>query len=422
MPRAVFLAPDFAPSSLPPALRVRFFANHLHEFGWEAVIITVDPSYYEYDVDQRNNQLIADTVQVIRTRAISQKLTRRFGFGDVGIRCMWHHWQALKRLCREKPIDMLIIPVPPFVNMALGRLAKELLGIPYVIDYIDPWRTDYFKKMTPTQRPKKWWLADGIAAIVEPFSVRKAAGIMGVSQGTVDMVISQYQFMHQTPTITIPYGAEPNDFLYLRQHPTLNSIFKPADDFFHISSVGHFNYTLRNTAAALFDAIREGLEQDPELFGKLRLHFVGTTYAHDGDNQYQVLQLAQEKGIAHFVTEHPRRVPYLESLQVMIDSDALLLLGANKPHYTASKVFPYLLAQKPIMAVMHKESTVLEILKKTGCGVYHEFDDSAEINPKSLIHAIKALLDQKVRTVDQLSEFSTSAQAMLLVNWIRKHV
>lgn len=38
MPTALIIAPDFGPSSLPPATRVRFFAKHLPEFGWEPVV------------------------------------------------------------------------------------------------------------------------------------------------------------------------------------------------------------------------------------------------------------------------------------------------------------------------------------------------------------------------------------------------
>jgi glycosyltransferase involved in cell wall biosynthesis len=422
VPRVVFLAPDFAPSSLPPALRVRFFANHLHAFGWEPIVITVDPSYYEYDVDIRNNHLVSETVEVIRTKAISQKLTRRLGFGDIGIRSMWHQWQALRKLHRAKPIDVLIIPVPPFVNMALGRLAKERLGIPYVIDYIDPWRTDYFKKMAPTQRPKKWWIADGIAGIVEPFSVRKAAGIMGVSQGTIDMVLSQYGSIKDMPTLTIPYGAEPDDFRYVQHHPIANRVFNSSDGYFHISSVGHFNYMLRDTAAALFNAIATGLAQEPALFNKLRLHFIGTTYAHDGDDHYQVLALAEEMGVGHIVTEHPKRVPYLESLQIMLDSDALLVLGGNKPHYTASKIFPYLLARKPIMAVMHHDSSVLEVLRRTNSGTVVAFSNDAQIDSVALVKSVESLLCQSVRISENIIEFSNKTLVESLIRWLKNQI
>jgi len=51
MKSVVIIAPDFSPSSLPPALRVRFFAEHLPDYGWQPTIITTDPVFYETTVD-----------------------------------------------------------------------------------------------------------------------------------------------------------------------------------------------------------------------------------------------------------------------------------------------------------------------------------------------------------------------------------
>jgi len=66
-----------------------------------------------------------------------------------------------------------------------------------------------------------------------------------------------------------------------------------------------------------------------------------------------------------WLTEQPRRIPYLASLQVMIDSHALLLVGSDEPHYTPSKVFPYVLAERPLLAVFHEDSSVVRILGET---------------------------------------------------------
>ncbi len=139
MPTVLIIAPDFAPSSLPPATRVRFFVKHLPEFGWEPVVLTVDAKHYEAAVDAENQQLLSPSLEVIRTSAFSARWTRKFGVGDIGMRSLWQHWRAIKHLCRERKIDLIFIPVPPYVPMVLGRLAHLRFGIPYVIDYIEPW-------------------------------------------------------------------------------------------------------------------------------------------------------------------------------------------------------------------------------------------------------------------------------------------
>src|SRR2546423_10849072 len=114
MKRVALLGADFAPSSLPQALRMRFLAQHLADFGWEPIVVTTDPRYYECPIDPENERLVPETLRVIRTAALPAKITRRIGIGDVGLRSMWHHWRALGDLCRRKEVDLVCIPVPPY--------------------------------------------------------------------------------------------------------------------------------------------------------------------------------------------------------------------------------------------------------------------------------------------------------------------
>ncbi|NMA13950.1 MAG: hypothetical protein GX930_01770 [Clostridia bacterium] len=48
-----------------------------------------------------------------------------------------------------------------------------------------------------------------------------------------------------------------------------------------------------------------------------------------------------------------------------MDADALLLPGSIEAGYTASKIYPYILSQKPVFALTHSQSSVSKIL--TGC-------------------------------------------------------
>jgi hypothetical protein len=365
MKRVAIIAPDFTPSSLPPATRVRFFASHLPEFGWEPIIITTKPEFYEAPVDRENEQLLPPALEVVRTDAFPAKWTRKFGVGDVGMRSLWQHWRVLKRLCQEKRIDLVFVPVPPSVPMVLGRLANMRFGVPYVIDYIDPWVTDYYHRLPKSERPPKWRLSDAMSRLLEPFALKRVAHITGVSKGTTDSVVSRYSWLSSANATEIPYGAEEQDFVQLRQHPRSNSIFDPRDGLVHMSYVGACIPSMYPAVRAVFEAVRRGIQRSPQSFSKLRLHFVGTSYAANGEGPQGIIELAREAGIEAQVTEKAGRVAYLESLQVMIDSDALLLVGSEEPHYTASKVFPYILAQRPLLAVFHEESSATKILTET---------------------------------------------------------
>jgi len=380
--RVAIVGADFVPSSLPPALRIKFFATHLREFGWEPVVVTTDPRYYENRVDPENAGLLPEGLQVIRTAAWPARLTRKFGLGDLGMRSLWYHWQALKKLCCEQPVDLIFIPVPPYVPMVLGRLAYQRFGIPYVIDYIDPWATPYYWKVPRAQRPPKWAMAAAMARVLEPFALRRAAHVVGVSKGTNDFVVGKYPWLRESDATEIPYGGEPRDWEYIRGHARPNPIFDPCDGLLHVSYVGRGGADMIAALRAVFAAAKSGLQTDPEVFGRLRLHFVGTAYGPDGQGREQVLPIAREAGIDALVEEHPGRVAYLDAMQVLSDSHALLVVGSEQPHYTASKIFPYILARKPLLAVFHRASSVVSILRETAAGDAVTFTDQDPLSAK----------------------------------------
>ncbi len=375
--RVLVIGADFAPSSYPPALRLRFFAQHLKEFGWEPIIVTTDPRYYENEVDEENQKLLPSGLEVIRTRAIPAALTRKFNFGDLGLRSLWHHWQAMKRVIRQTKIDLVFISVPPNPTMILGRLAHARFGVPYVLDYLDPVITEYHWQLPRSQRPPKFVMAYTYLRVLENLAVAKAAELVAVSKGTFDGLAGRHR---QLPDVAeIPFGVEPADFQYLREHSRKNPVFDRGDGLLHVSYVGRGGADMLPALRAVFRGVIAGLERWPELFQRLRLHFVGTTYAYKAEGQYQVLPLARELNLEQYVHEHPGRVPYLTAMQIMLDSHALLIVGSELPHYTASKVFPYIVSARPLLAVFHEKSSVVTILRETNAGTVVTFGDGQPV-------------------------------------------
>ena len=392
MRNVIIIGADFAPSSLPPATRIRYFAKHLPDFGWQPTILTTRPEYYESAVDAENEQLLSGSLEIIRTRALSTSRMRKIGIGDIGMRSLWHHWRALGKLRREKKIDLIFIPVPPHMSMALGRLAQMRFGIPYVVDYIDPWITEYYWGLPRHERPPKWAMSYWLSRWLEPFSLRRVNHITGVSRATTDQVVSRYAHLSPQQATEIPYGAEAGDFDYLRNHPRPNKIFDARDGRLHVSYVGAYTEPMKETLVALFAAFRSGLDRAPEMFDRVVLHFVGTTYSTNGADPFRVTRVAKECGVDQWVREHPQRIPYLDSLQTILDSDALVLLGSGEPHYTASKVFPYVLAQRPLLAVFHEESSVVKILRETNAGRLVTFN--AQTRPAECVEEISKDLEE----------------------------
>lgn len=394
--RVVIVAPDFTPSGQPPALRARFFANHLVEQGWHVTVITADTGAYDWPVDPENEELVSDSVEVIRTSTLPLTWTRRVGIGDIGLRSLFQQWQALRRLCRSGQVDAVFISISPFFTAVLGRLVWQEWKIPYVIDYIDPWVNDFYLTQPVALRPgrRKWILAHRLAGLLEPLALKHVAGLTAVSQGTIDGITRRYAWLRGVPIAEIPYGAESGDFAHIRQYPRRNVVFDPHDGCMHVSYLGTVGAGMRGTVRAVFQAVRAGLDQYPEQFEALRLHFVGTTYAPGPQAEPQILDMAAECGVTAVVREHPARISYLDTLQTLTDSHGLVVVGSQEPHYTASKLFPYILAERPLIAVTHEASSVVNIMRESMAGEVITFSEDHPAVSKSgeIMEALRGLL------------------------------
>jgi len=397
MKRVAIVGADFVPSTLPPALRLRFFVSHLREFGWEPTVVTTDPRHYTCPLDPEAELLLPAGIRVIRTQALPRKLTRLIGLGDLGARSMSYHWKVLRELCNRGEVDLVFIPVPAFMPMVLGRLIHDRFGLPYVIDYIDPWTCDYYWSVPRAQRPPKWRAAYATARLLEPYALRRVAHVVGVSSGTTNLVRQHYRWLDETDTTEIPYGGETGDWEYIRSHPRPNRIFDRTDGGLHFASVGAYTEAMRPVLAALFAGVRKARAEGSQL-ARLKMHFVGTSYS---TGQPCITPIAREQGVEELVEEYPRRVSYLDALQLLSDAHALLVIGSSEAHYTASKIFPYILACKPLLTIFHRDSSVIRIVESTQAGSVISF--SAE-------HPLDEKIDEVAVRLNELAAFASGKE------------
>jgi hypothetical protein len=50
-------------------------------------------------------------------------------------------------------------------------------------------------------------------------------------------------------------------------------------------------------------------------------------------------------------------------------ADAVFILGSTEPHYTPSKVYQGVLSGKPILAILHEQSTAVNVLRASNAGI-----------------------------------------------------
>src|SRR5205814_9339512 len=139
-------------------------------------VVPADARYYEERPDPALATLVPAGAKVIYTRALPIRPVRLVG--DLGIRALWWHYRALSDLASRRKIDFLLITVASHYSSVLGRLIHRRFGVPYGIDYQDPWINES-RRLGPIF--SKAWASEKLARILEPWALRDAALICGVA-------------------------------------------------------------------------------------------------------------------------------------------------------------------------------------------------------------------------------------------------
>jgi hypothetical protein len=360
-PRTViFVAPQFPPSNLTAGHRTRLFVRHLPEFGYTPIVLSMRGDCYEERLDPALELLVAPGVEVIRTGALP---TRPLRFvGDYGVRTFPFHLAAIGRLARQRHIDLLYIPIPPNYSSLLGPLVKRLYGLPYAIDYIDPW---VYPITEDERRSWKARLARLLARVLEPMAVSAAGGVTGVAPEYYAGVLARHPHLRRRPSAGIPYGGEALDHEAIAcngHQPALVDSLGLHDRLVMVYA-GALLPRAHGTLRALLKACRSWVESGDAAAQKLTLLFVGTGARPNDAGSGLVAPIARQCGAEHFVIEVAERQSYLDVLTLLHHAQGVLILGSSDAGYTASKTFQALHAGRPILALLHGGSSAAAILR-----------------------------------------------------------
>jgi len=372
----VIISPHFPPATLAGVHRARHLAKHLPTFGWKPIIIRVAEEHYTERLDPDLAALALADLQQIRTLAWPATVTKLVGIGDIGLRGYMNMADALKTLASKQPISAVLITGAPFYPMLMARMVRQTLRVPVILDFQDPWVS-----ADGALRPRwsKGGLAHRLAVALEPRALRHASFITSVSDRQNDEMAERYPWLDRERMAAIPIGGDPDDFEALRAHPPQNPQVRLDPAFINLSYVGTFLPRAGSLVKALFAGLRQLRERDPALAARLRLNFVGTSNQPSGEGAHRVMPIAIAEGVGDLVREHPARVPFLEALSLLANSHGLLMIGSDEPHYTASKIYPNLMAKRPFLSIFHKASSAHEILSAAGGGRAFAFATAAEL-------------------------------------------
>jgi len=411
MKRIAIVVPYFPPSGLTCVHRARFLASYLKDFGWEPVIITVDPNFYKENADTELLKFLPADLKIIRTKALGKS----FFIGDISIRCFYWHWQKLRRLAKNKEIDFVFISLFPAYSTLLGRLIYREFKIPYAIDYQDPW-VMYHKRKDPLF--SKAWFSTGLARILEPVAVRKASLLVSVADSYLRGVISRNSCLRDVPRLIVPIGFDAADFLAADKSGKAAYLFKPRNNDFRFVYAGAMLPQGFVVLEAFLKSLVRLRESGNQTFKRIKVYFIGTGKSSNDKEGYNVRPMAEKYGLyGSTIYECPQRISYSDVLVHLKASDAILVLGSTEEHYSPSKIFPAVFSGKPILAILHEKSPVLGLLRESNVGRSLSFSTDTELSSlipqtATALEAMATLLFDKDKVNYSIfNEFSAKAGA-----------
>jgi glycosyltransferase involved in cell wall biosynthesis len=375
----------FPPSAASGTFRMLGLARHLPKFGWRPIVVA-PPSLPWEPADEDLVRDVPADVRFYPTPYPSGFLTR-VARRLLGPYPVWVPAALAKcrRALREQPIEGVITSGPPHVVHLIGLLLKRR-GLFWIADFRDPW--------VPHGNMGSDW------AKVHRWSARAERAVFRRADVIVSNVPRACRSLHE---------AYPD---YRDRIVTITNGFDP-DRFAAVPPAGQGPITVVHTGElyvgrdprTFLDALallKEGAARP------IRAAFLGRNTGGKFDLEGEVRQ----RGLEEFV-RIGGQVSYRQSLLDMNAADILLLLdGKGRLNGTPAKLYEYLGARRPILALAEPDSDTDWVLRTSG--VPHRI-----VRPPGEPAAIGAALGE---LVDELQAGRYAAPTDQVRQFTREHM
>ncbi|MFN9831027.1 MAG: hypothetical protein ACK55Y_15725, partial [Pseudanabaena sp.] len=183
MRRVLIVSPHFPPINAPDHQRIRMSLPYFNEFGWEPIVLCIEKNFVEGVIDPYLALTVPSSTEIIKSYTIPTKISRSIGLGNLAIRSIPFLIKTISKYLKENSIDLVYFSTTVFLTMPLGRYWLEKYKIPYVLDFQDPWISDYYDRTNnpPPGGKLKYKIAQALAKTLEPYTLKKVSHIISVS-------------------------------------------------------------------------------------------------------------------------------------------------------------------------------------------------------------------------------------------------
>ena len=386
MKRVLFIAYFFPPLANSGTQRPLKFANHLPEFGWEPMILTVDKAP-DRDVEPGLLRELRPGLRITRVPMASELIggaldsltSSLFANPSLGSSVSWRlrkyfHTPDIYALWRptavragcalyhEVGFDAIWATGYPWTSLLIGRDISRLTGRPLIADFRDPWTgEDLFEVPTNGALSKHKRLERSVLS--------RAAGIVAVAQMVTDELRTLTPNASRKQFATIANGFDRADL----QKVSASTVPRRARFRVVYTGVWKEGYGLE----VLYDALRSFRSRSSTAASDLEVLAAGFEPGY-----------AARYGVTDMVTELGR-VPHSTALGLIHSADALFLpvaTGKRLRVHLPGKLYEYAASGRPILAVAETPSEVSMFLNEVGGGIVIPPNDS-----EALARALAAL-------------------------------
>ena len=389
MKKLLIISPYFAPSNTADMQRIRMSLPYFKEFGWDVELIRVFDRHLDVVKDPLLLESIPPDIKIHNVDAFSKKITSKLGLGSIALRSLYYYKKRVDELLRQKQVDLIYFSTTQYPLCILGAYWKKKFDVPYVIDMQDPWHSDYYQNKPKNQRPNKYWFSYRLNKYLEPIAMKRVGGLISVSDSYIATLKERYPIISNVPAYSITFGAFKKDQEIVKRNlDKLPAVFKKTSGKLNLVYIGRGGNDMHKALNLLFNALKKGLNESPDLFNLFQLHFIGTSYAPQGKGKCTIQPLAEEIGLKNMVEEQTDRVPFYQGLASLEYADGLIVPGSDDPTYTASKLYPYITAEKPLLGFFHKGSSAVRIIRECNAGEMVTLDT----DPETIYNKVEAFL------------------------------
>ena len=368
MKRVLMVAFHFPPMAGSSGIqRTLRFVQQLPQLGWEPLILSAHPRAYE----RTGTDLIAELPPgLVVRRAQVLDTARHLSLGGRYLAALarpdrWMSWQwdavrqGLAMVRRYRP-DALWTTYPIATAHAIGHALHLRTGLPWVADFRDPMAQDGYP-----EDPQVW----AAYKRIEVSAARAASACCFTTPSAAHTYRQRYPDRADR-MIVVENGYDEGAFHRAEAALAERSPLSPGClTLLHSGIV----YPAERDPRPLFQALGALRQSHPALAARLRLRFRAAV------SEEMLIGLRNQHGVQDLVEILPP-LPYTEALAEMLLADGLLVMQAsNCNEQVPAKVYEYLRARRPIIALTDAAGDTWNVLQRAGIGPMAALDDPTAI-------------------------------------------